>query len=149
MTPNGAVVFASVIVIGSVLAHGLPGLAVVLAVALIFGLGAGRRIVSALIWSAGIVLPLAAFMALVWVGIVGRAPTEIAAGAEGSRAAAAAHVALVCLRLFVIAFVVQAALLRFAGWTPLAFARALTLPPTARKLLVLSLSLVETTLQAV
>ena len=65
-------------------------------------------------------------MALVWIGIVGRAPAEIAAGVEGSRAAAAAYVALVCLRLFVIAFAIQALLLRFAGWTPLGFVRALT-----------------------
>ena len=149
MTPNGAVVFALVIIAGSVIARDLPGLAVVLAIALAYGLSVGRRVLSALIWSAGIVLPLAAFMALVWVGIVGRAPAEIAANQAGSRAAAAAHVALVCLRLFVIAFVVQACLLRFAGWTPLGFVRTLRLPPTAKKLLILSLSLIETTLQAV
>ena len=40
-------------------------------------------------------------------------------------------------------------LLRFAGWTPLGFVRALTLPPTPKKLLVLTLSLIETTLHAV
>ena len=149
MTPNGAMVFALVIVAGSLVARDLPGLVAVLAVALVYGLAAGRRVLSALIWSAAIVLPLAAFMALVWIGIVGRAPDEIAAGAAGSRAAAAAHVALVCLRLFIIAFVVQAALLRFAGATPLGFVRALKLPPTAKKLLVLTLSLIETTLRAV
>jgi hypothetical protein len=149
MTPNGAVVFALVIIAGSVIARDLPGLAVVLAIALVYGLSVGRRVLTALIWSAGIVLPLAAFMALVWVGIVGRAPAEIAANQQGSRAAAAAHVALVCLRLFIIAFVVQASLLRFAGWTPLGFVRRLRLPPTAKKLLILSLSLIETTLHAV
>jgi hypothetical protein len=149
MTPNGAVVFALVIVAGSFLARDLPGLAVVLAVALASGLRLGRRVLPALLWSAGIVLPLAAFMALVWIGIVGRAPDEIAAGAAGSRAAAGMHVALVCLRLFVIAFVVQAVLLRFAGSSPLGFVRALKLPPTGKKLLVLTLSLIETTLRAV
>ena len=149
MTPNGAVVFALVIIAGSLVARDLSGLAVVLAIALLFGLAAGRRVVAALSWSAAIVLPLAAFMALVWIGIVGRAPDEIAAGVVGSRAAAAAHVALICLRLFIIAFVVQAALLRFAGSTPLTFVRALKLPPTAKKLLVLTLSLIETTLRAV
>jgi hypothetical protein len=149
MTPNGAVIFGLVIVAGSLVARDLPGLAIVLAVALGHGLTAGRRVVSALVWSAGIVLPLAAFMALVWVGIVGRAPAEIAAGEAGSRAAAATHVALVCLRLFIIAFAVQASFLHFAAWTPLGFVRALRLPPTAKKLLVLSLSLIETMLQAV
>jgi hypothetical protein len=49
--------------------------------------GSGRRVIGALLWSAGIVLPLAAFMGLVWIGIVGRAPHEIAANLEGSRAA--------------------------------------------------------------
>ena len=43
---------------------------------------AGAASCRALLWSAGIVLPLAAFMGLVWVGIVGRAPHEIAAGAR-------------------------------------------------------------------
>src|SRR5213080_1281761 len=90
-----------------------------------------------LAWSAGIVLPLAAFMWLVWVGIVGRAPGEIAANLEGSRAAAAAYVAVICLRLFIIAFVIQAAFLHFAGWTPLRFVGGLSVPAVAKKLLVL------------
>ena len=94
-------------------------------------------------------LPLAAFMGLVWVGIVGRAPGEIAANLEGSRAAAAAYVAVICLRLFIIAFVIQAAFLHFAGWTPLRFVGGLSVPAVAKKLLVLTLSLIETILQAV
>jgi hypothetical protein len=148
MTPNGAIVFGLVIIVVTFVS-GLPGLAAMLGVTLILALTSGRRALAALLWSAGIVLPLAAFMLLVWVGIVGRAPAEIAAGVEGSRAAAAAYVALICLRLFIIALVIQAILLRFAGWTPLSFVRALTAPPTARKLLVLTLSLIETTLHAV
>ena len=149
MTPNGAVVFTLVITAGALIGRAVPGLGVMLAIALIHGATAGRRVLSALAWSAGIVLPLAAFTSLVWVGIVGRAPAEIAAGLEGSRTAAAAYVALLCLRLFIIAFAVQAAFLHFAGWTPLGFVRALFLPSTAKKMLVLSLSLIETTLQAV
>jgi hypothetical protein len=149
MTPNGAVVFGLVVIAATLAGRDLAGLAAVLGVALILALASGRRALTALLWSAGIVLPLAAFMTLVWVGIVGRAPSEIAAGFEGSRAAAAAYVALICLRLFIIAFAIQAILLRFAGWTPLAFVRALTAPPTAKKLLVLTLSLIETTLHAV
>ena len=104
---------------------------------------------SALLWSLGIVAPLAAFMALVWIVIVGRAPGEIAAGAEGSRAAAASYVAIVCVRLFIIAFAVQALFLRFSDWTPLAFVRALTAPVLVKKLLVLTLSLIETILHAI
>ena len=88
-------------------------------------------------------------MTLVWVGIVGRAPHEIAAGVEGSRAAAAAYVALVCLRLFAIAFAIQALFLHFAGWTPLGFVRAATAPALVKKLLVLTLSLIETILHAI
>ena len=149
MTPNGAIVFGLVIIAGTFAARDLPGLAAVLGVTLILALASGPRALTALLRSAGIVLPLAAFMTLVWVGVVGRAPAEIAAGREGSRAAAAAYVTLICLRLFIIAFVVQAILLRFAGWTPLAFVRALTAPATAKKLLVLSLSLIETMLHAV
>jgi hypothetical protein len=149
MTPNGAIVFGLVIIAATFAAGDLPGLGVVLGVTLILALTSGRRVLTALLWSAGIVLPLAAFMLLVWVGIVGRAPAEIAAGVEGSRAAAVAYVALICLRLFVIAFVTQAIFLRFAGWTPLTFVRALTVPPTAKKLLVLTLSLIDTMLHAV
>jgi hypothetical protein len=122
---------------------------VVLALALIFALGSGRQIVSALVWSVAIVAPLAAFMGLVWVGIVGRAPAEIAAGAEGSRAAAAAYVAAISLRLFCIAFTIQAIFLRFADVTSLQFVRRLSAPPLAKKLIVLTLSLVETILHAI
>jgi hypothetical protein len=88
-------------------------------------------------------------MMVVWVGIVGRAPHEIAAGVEGSRSAATVHVAIICLRLFTIAFTVQATFLHLAGWTPLRFIGALALPRTAKKLLVLTLSLIDTILQAV
>jgi hypothetical protein len=149
MTPNGAIVFGLLVIGGAVAARGLPSLAVVLAVALVFALGSGRRIVAALIWSAAIVLPLAAFMGLVWVGIVGRAPAEIAADVQGSRAAAMAYVAVMSLRLFVIAFVIQATFLRFADVTPLQFVRRLSAPALAQKLIVLTLSLIETILHAI
>ena len=149
MTPNGAIVFGLVAIAGSVAAGSLSSLAVMLAVALIFALGSRQRIVPALKVSAGIVLPLAAFMGLVWVGLIGRAPHEIAAGIAGSRTAATLFVAITCLRLFVIAFAVQAAVLHFSGWTPLRFVRSLAAPLVIKKLLVLTLSLIETILHAI
>jgi hypothetical protein len=149
MTPNGAIVFGLVVVAGSIAAANLPGLAVMLAVALIFALGSRRSIVPAVKVSAGIVLPLAAFMGLVWVGLIGRAPHEIASGGEGSRAAATLFVAITCLRLLIIAFAVQAAFLHFSGWTPLRFVRVLAAPLVVKKLLVLTLSLIETILHAI
>ena len=115
MTPNGAIVFGFMVIAGALLAHDLASLAVILAIVLLFALGSGRQIFGALTWSVAIVLPLAAFMGLVWIGIVGRAPAEIAANLEGSRMAAAMYVAVICLRLFIIAFSVQAAFLHFAG----------------------------------
>ena len=149
MTPNGAIVFGLLVITGATIARDLPGLAVVLAVAVVFALGSGKRVVAALGWSAAIVLPLAAFMTLVWVGIVGRAPAEIASGIEGSRANAAAYVAVIALRLFVIAFVIQAIFLRFRGSTPFQFVRQVSAPAVAKKLIVLTLSLIETILHAV
>ena len=149
MTPNGAIVFGLVVIAGSVAAATLPSLALMLGIALVFALGSGRSIVTAVKVSAGIVLPLAAFMGLVWIGLIGRAPAEIAAGVAGSREAAALFVAITCLRLYVIAFAVQATFLHFSGWTPLRFVRALTAPPVVKKLLVLTLSLIESLLQAI
>ena len=149
MTPNGAIIFGVVLIATAGLARDLPSLAVVFAVLLAFTIESRRNIASALLWSAAIVAPLAVFMALVWVGIVGRAPSEIAAGVQGSRAAAAAYVAIVCVRLFIIALAIQALFLRFSGWTPLSFVRAMTAPVLAKKLLVLTLSLIETILHAI
>jgi hypothetical protein len=149
MTPNGAVIFGLVVIAGALIARDLASLAIVLTITLIFALGSRRRIVGALAWSAAIVLPLALFMGLVWIGIVGRAPAEIVANVEGSRAAAALYVAIICLRLFIIALSTQAAYLHFSGWTPLRFVGALTAPAIVKKLLVLTLSLIETMLQAV
>jgi len=149
MTPNGAIIFGVVLIATAGLARDLPSLAVVLALLLAFAIETRRNIAGALLWSAGIVAPLAAFMALVWIGIVGRAPGEIALGVEGSRAAAAAYVAIVCVRLFVIALAIQALFLRFSGWTPLRFVRAMTAPVLVKKLLVLTLSLIETILHAI
>jgi len=149
MTPNGAVAFGVLVIVSALIARDLAGLVVILAATLCFALASRRPIRSALAWSLGIVLPLVLFMMVVWVGIVGRAPHEIAAGLEGSRGAASLHVAVICLRLFVIAFTVQATFLHFAGWTPLRFVGGLTAPPVVKKLLVLTLSLIETILQAV
>jgi hypothetical protein len=149
MTPNGAVIFTILVAAATFAARDVVSLSVALVAVVILALASGRRAIKALLWSLAIVAPLAAFMALIWVGIVGRSPAEIAAGLEGSRTAAAHHVMIVCLRLFVIAFAIQAVLLRFADWTPLAFVRALSAPPVAKKLIVLSLSLIETTLHAV
>jgi hypothetical protein len=149
MTPNGAVIFGLLVIVSTLIARDLTALGVILFITLIFAFGSGRRILGALSWTAAIVLPLALFMGLVWIGIVGRAPAEIVASAEGSRAAAALYVAVICLRLFVIAFAIQAAFLHFPGWTPLRFVAGLTAPAIAKKLLVLTLSLIETILQSV
>jgi hypothetical protein len=149
MTPNGAVAFTLLVVGGALFARDIVGLMVILAASACFALASRRPIWRALAWSAGIVLPLGLFMTVVWVGIVGRSPHEIATNLPGSRSAAAIHVAVICLRLFVIAFTVQATFLHFAGWTPLRFIGALALPRMAKKLLVLTLSLIDTILQAV
>jgi hypothetical protein len=150
MTPNGAVLFAVVIVAAAVLSTGLPSLLLLLLVSLQFGaLEVGRRLVDAIAWAAVIMLPLALFMAAVWVGIVGRTPADIAAGTAGSRAAAAVYVATISLRLYVIVFVIHCASLRFRHLTALAFIRELTAPLVIRKLFVLTVSLVDTILHAV
>jgi hypothetical protein len=95
-----------------------------------------------------VVLPLAAFMGLVWVGIVGRAPAEIAADA-GTRAAALAYVAGISSRLFFIVVVIQLVFLRFAQLTPLRFIRALALPVAVKRMLIITLSLIATLRHAI
>jgi hypothetical protein len=149
MTPNGAIVFGLVAIAASIAAANLPSLAMLLGIAFIFALSSRRSIVPAVKVSAGVVLPLAALMGLVWIGLIGRSPHEIATGVEGSRAAATLFVAITCLRLLIIAFAAQAAFLHFSGWTPLRFVRALAAPLVIKKLLVLTLSLIETILHAI
>jgi hypothetical protein len=150
MSPNGVVLFAVIVIAAAVLSTAIPGLLLLLLLCLGFGAAeAGRRLLDALGWSAVIVLPLASFMTVVWVGIVGRTPADIAAGIGGSRAAAAAYVAAISLRLLVIVLVIQCAFLRFQHLTPLTFIRELTAPLMMRKLLVLTVSLVDTILHAV
>ena len=149
MTPNGAIVFGLVVVAGAMLARD-AGLAMLAVVCIAFGaVEIQSRTLRALTWSAGIVAPLAAFMAVVWIGIVGRAPDEIAAGVTGSRTAAMAHVLTVSGRLFLVALVVQLVISRFAHLTPLQFIRSIAAPVTVKKLTVLTLSLIDTILQAV
>ena len=150
MTPNGAILFAVVVVLGAMFASSATGLAAVAVLVLTFALIEVRwRTVGALVWSATIVLPLAIFLSLVWVVIVGRAPSEIAAGLPGTRVAALLHVVTVCLRLFLVALVIQLAVRRFHNMTALAFIRAITAPLVVKKLLVLTLSLIDTILHAV
>jgi hypothetical protein len=150
MTPNGAILFALLVIGGAMVSDDLAGLAVLLALCAAFGAGEIRgRTIRALAWSAAIVAPLFVFMAAVWIGVVGRSPAEIAAGVAGTRTAALLHVVIVCLRLFLVAFVVQLVVLRFAQATPLQFIRALTAPLVLKKLLVLTLSWIDTILHAV
>jgi hypothetical protein len=150
MTPNGAILFLFAFIALTVAAPGVRGLTILLVLATGFAAIELRGVIAvALKRAATIVLPLAAFMALVWVVVVGRSPDEIAAGEAGTRAAALAHVGIVCSRLFLIVFALHSVVLRFRHTTPLTFVRALHAPPGFKRLLVLTLSLVETLRHAI
>jgi len=150
MTPNGAILFGLVVIVGAVAAQSFAGLAIVLALCAAFAaLELGSRASKALARSATIVAPLAAFLVVVWVGVVGRSPAEMAAGLAGTRTAAFAYVLTVCLRLFLIALAVQLVAMRFAYLTPLQFIRSLWAPLVAKKLLILTLSWIDTILHAI
>jgi hypothetical protein len=144
ITPNGAVTFA-LMLIGATMATGPHGLSIVAVLGTAFAtLEVREGTVTALKRSLVLVIPLATFMLLVWVVIVGRAPADIAAGSVGSRSAALLYVALICARLFLIVFLIQAIVACFANSTPLRFIAGLRAPMTAKRLLVFTLSLVET-----
>jgi hypothetical protein len=149
MTPNGAVVF-TLITIAAAMSANLRGLAVAAAIAAIFAaIEVGAAALLALRRALLLMAPLAAFMLAVWVGLIGRSPAQIAAGEAGSRAAALTHVATISLRLFLVVFVLQAVMLCFAHQSPFAVIRALRLPLPVKRLLVLTLSLIETLRHAV
>lgn len=144
MTPNGAIVFTVVMVLATV-SSGSYGLALLYPFAVLFSLiEVGPRCAGGLKRAVMVMAPLAAFMLAIWVGIVGRSPSEIAAGVEGSRVSALIYVAVVCARLFLIVFMVQAVVMRFDDRTPLTFVRALNVPSPAKRLIILTLSLIET-----
>lgn len=150
MTPSGGIVLAVVVVAGAMVSRNLVILFALSVFCLAFGtIELRTRTAQALAWSAVIMAPLALFMAIVWIGLVGRSPAEIAAGAKGTRTAALIHVAVICARLFLVALVVQLVVLRFAHMTPLQFIRALRAPLVLKKLLVLTLSWIDTILHAV
>ena len=149
ITPNGAAGFG-LILIGATIAAAAPGLAALAVIVAAFAAfevrgASGRAIRRSLV----LVFPLAIFMLIVWVGIVGRSPAEIAAGGVGSRGAAFLHVALIASRLFVVVCTIQLIAARFAHRTPLDFIGVLRVPVAAKRLLVLTLSLVETLRHAI
>jgi hypothetical protein len=150
MTPNGAIMFGLAVIAGAVAAGHLTGLTIMLALCAAFAAVELRdRAGKALAWSAAIVAPLAGFLVVVWVGVMGRSPDEMAAGLTGTRTAAFAYVLTLCLRLFLIALVTQLLVMRFAHVTPMRFIRGLTAPLVVKKLLVLTLSWIDTILHAV
>jgi hypothetical protein len=150
MTPNGAFAVGLILIALSMTAPGPCGAAVLIALALAFALIEARgAFLVALRRGAVVVLPLAVFMGVVWVGIVGESPSQIAADAVGTRTAALAYVAQLCARLFFIVVVVQLVFLRFAELTPLQLVRALALPAPVKRTLVITLSLIETLRHAV
>jgi hypothetical protein len=150
ITPNGAVIFGAILIGATMATAGLHGLAILAAFTAVFAIIEVRSgAMTALGRSILLVLPLAAFMLIVWVGIVGRAPAEIASGAPGTRTAAALHVALISSRLFIIVVAIQLIAARFAQMSPLAFICALRIPLTLKRLLVFTLSLIETFRHAV
>jgi hypothetical protein len=145
ITPNGAVAFGLVLIGASMATTGWLGLAILAGLVVIFAACEVRASsLTALARSILLVLPLSAFLSIVWVGIVGRSPAEIAGGVSGSRMAAALHVALISTRLFLIVAIIQLIVMRFAHTSPLRFIAALRIPPAAKRLLVFTLSLVET-----
>ena len=150
MTPNGALAVAFVLIALSMSGPGPRGTALLLMLTLAFALIELRgATLIALRRAAVVVLPLGVFMGLVWIGIVGRAPAEIAADATGSRAAALVYVAGICGRLFFIVAVIQLVFLRFAQLTPLQFIGAPALPVGVKRMLVVTLSLIATLRHAI
>ena len=150
MTPNGAFAVGLTLIVLSMIAPGPRGAAVLVVLALVFALVEARSALpTALRRAAVVVLPLALFMSLVWVGIIGESPAQIAADATGTRAAAITYVAQLCGRLFFIVMIVQLMFLRFAALTPLQLVRSLALPAVVKRTLVITLSLIETLRHAV
>jgi hypothetical protein len=149
MTPNGAIALVIVVVLAAMMARISGLVALYLFTALFAVIEVGPHAAVALRRAVILMLPLAAFMILVWVGVVGRAPADIAASQPGSRMNALIYVSIVCARLFLIVAIVQIAAMRFATLTPLQFIQALRAPVALKRLGVLTLSLVETLLQAV
>lgn len=149
MTPNGAVVFTVVMVLAAMMAR-ISGLIILGSVSAVFAaVEVGPHAGVALRRAGLLIAPLAVFMIAVWVGVVGRAPADIAADQPGSRTTALVYVAIVCARLFLIVAVVQIAAMRFDAMTPLQFIRDLHAPITLKRIAVLTLSLVETLEHAV
>ncbi|MBV8746516.1 MAG: hypothetical protein JO134_15875 [Xanthobacteraceae bacterium] len=149
MTPNGAVVFVVIIIAAAMLAR-VSGLVVLASLCSLFAVAeVGLRAGAALRRAVILIFPLAIFMILVWVVVVGRSPAQIAADQPGSRSAALVYVAVISARLFLIVAIVQVAAFRFAALTPLQFIRALYAPLAMKRLTVLTLSLVETLQQAI
>jgi hypothetical protein len=150
MTPNGAFTLGAILIALAVGATGPRGGVVLLALTLAFALiEVGGASVVALRRAALVMLPLAVFMGVVWVGIVGEAPYQIASAEAGTRGAALAYVAVLCGRLFFIVAVIQLVFLRFAKLTPLQLIRALALPGTIKRVLVITLSLIGTLRHAI
>jgi len=150
MTPNGAFAVGFVLIALAVSNPGPRGLALLVVLTLAFALIELRGAAAiALRRAAIVVLPLAAFMGLVWVGFVGEAPYQIASAAGGTRHAALAYVGGLCGRLFLIVAVAQLVVLRFRALTPLQLIRALALPASVKRVLVITLSLIATLRHAI
>src|SRR5215813_2042690 len=103
MTPNGAFTFGFILIALGMGVPGPRGIAVLVALTVAFAAVEVRGAsVVALKRAAVVVLPLAAFMFVVWVGIVGESPAQIAADAAGTRSAALSYVTTLCGRLFFV-----------------------------------------------
>jgi len=149
MTPNGGVIFIAIVVLAAMMAR-ISGLVVLGALTALFAaIEVGAPALVALRRAAILMVPLALFMVVVWVGVVGRAPADIAADQPGSRMSALAYVTIVSARLFLIVVIVQVAGMRFINLTPLQFIRILRAPVALKRVVVLTLSLVETLEQSV
>ncbi|HEY1543207.1 MAG TPA: hypothetical protein VGG01_12420 [Xanthobacteraceae bacterium] len=150
MTPNGAFTVGFILIALSVAVPGPRGLMVLVALALAFAvIEVGGASLIALKRAAIVVLPLALFMGLVWVGLVGEAPYQLAADTVGTRTAALVYVAKLSGRLFFVVAVIQLVFLRYADLTPLQLIRALTLPAPVKRMLAITLSLIGTLRHAI
>jgi hypothetical protein len=150
MTPNGGFAVGLILIALSVIEPGPRGAVVLVALALAFAVIEVRGAsLIALKRATIVVLPLALFMGVVWVGIVGEAPYQIAADVVGTRAAALLYVAKLSGRLFFIVAVIQLVFLRFADLTPLQLVRALALPAAVKRMLAITLSLIGTLSHAI
>lgn len=142
MTPNSACIFFVLAMIAVLIPSREPIPLPASSLCLLYLLIDSRREAwKSLVFALKVVAPIAALLSIIWIGLIGSAPMEVAWLAPIDQQTPVAYVVRISFRLFLFALLVDAVLVRSMTDSALLFVSRLSLPVSIKQVIAMTLAI--------